>query len=361
MSVDISKIDKNFLAGSRIDREDIQWISILSEPIAVHGLAVAEEDKFFRLPEEIVDRVNEGICVLGRHTAGGRIRFRTDSSCIAYRAKLRYKGGMPHMPLTGSAGTDIFVNGKSCTTFRPNSVNSEWYEGILEIGADVEDMQGMKDIEMNMGLYNGITEGWIGLKKGSILEAPAPYAVEKPIVYYGNSVTQGGCASKPGNSFPAFLGRWLNADHINLGFSGSGRGEEIMARYIASLSMSLFFMDYDHNAPTAEHLRNTHYPFYKIVREAQPNLPIIMASMPNKDLMPAYRAERREIIRQTYERARAEGDEKVWFVDGTTLFGEERDACTMDGAHPNDLGFWCMAKSLLPHIREALRGTEENA
>ena len=355
MNVDISKIDANFLAGSSIEKDDIIWINILEAPISLHGLAVTENGKFWRLPEHLINEVNEGVSVLGQHTSGGRIRFRTDSPYIAYRAKPLFQSLMSHMPLTGSAGTDIFVNGKSCTTFRPKSHRSEWFEGILEIGDDVPDMQGMKDVELNMGLYNGITEGWIGLQAGSTLEAPAPYTIEKPIVYYGNSVTQGGCASKPGNSFPAFIGRWLNADHINFGFSGAGKGEENMAEYIAGLDMSLFFMDYDHNAPTGEHLENTHYRFYKIIREKNPTLPIIMASMPNQDLRPTYRAERRDIIRATYERAIAEGDQYVWFVDGVTLFGDEdRDTCTMDGAHPNDLGFYRMAKSLLPYIKNAL-------
>lgn len=356
MKVDISKVDVNFLAGTKIAKDDITWISILESPISIHGLAVAENGRFWRLPEGLIDQVNPGVSVLGRHTAGGRIRFRTDSPYIAYRAKPLNSGYMSHMPLTGSVGTDIFVNGISCTTFRPAHDSAEWYEGILEIGEDVENMQGMKDIELNMGLYNGITEGYIGLKAGCALEEAAPYAIGKPVLYYGNSVTQGGCASKPGNSFPAFLGRWLNADHINLGFSGSGKGEENMARYIASLPMSAFFMDYDHNAPNAEHLWRTHYPFYKIIREAQPDLPIIIATMPNEDLKPTQREERFRAIRATYDRAIAEGDSKVWFIDGRTLFGgADRDACTMDGAHPNDFGFYRMAKNILPTLKEALQ------
>ena len=356
MIIDISKIDSNFLAGSIINKEDIVWINILQSPISIHGLAVKEHGKFWRLPEELIDHVNTGVTILGKHTAGGRIRFCTDSPYIAYRAKPLFSGYMPHMPLTGSVGTDIFVNGKSCMTFRPESDKDEWYEGILEIGTDVEDMQGMKNIELNMGLYNGITEGWIGLKAGSVLEKAKPYTIEKPIVYYGNSVTQGGCASKPGNSFPGFLGRWLDADYLNFGFSGAGYGEESIAEYIAGLNMSLLFMDYDHNAPTIEYLRRTHYRFYRIVRENNPELPIIMASMPNLDLQPTYRSERRAVIRESYERAIAEGDRLVRFIDGIKMFGEEeRDACTMDGAHPNDLGFYLMAKSIFPYMKEALK------
>lgn len=355
MKVDISKIDPNFLIGSKITREDITWINILESPISIRGLAVTKEGKFWRLPEDLIDQVNEGVTVLAKHTAGGRIRFRTNSPFIAYRAKPLNSGYMSHMPLTGSVGTDIFINGISFTTFRPGHDSYEWYEGIVEVPQEIESMQGMKNVELNMGLYNGITEGWIGLQTGSVLEAPNPYTIDKPVVYYGSSITQGGCASKPGNCFPAFLARWLDTDHINLGFSGSGRGEENVARYIASLDMSAFVMDYDNNAPTVEHLRNTHYRFYQIIREAHPDLPIIMVSKPNGDSVYAVRAQRREVIRESYNRARAEGDTKVWFVDGETLFGDaDRDACTMDGAHPNDFGFYRMAQNLLPYLKEAL-------
>ena len=128
-----------------------------------------------------------------------------------------------------------------------------------------------------------------------------------------------------------------------------------MAEYIASLPMSVFVLDYDHNAPNPEHLNKTHYRFYEIIRKAQPDLPIIMVSMPDTDRNPADADERRGIIMNTYLRARAEGDRKVWFVDGRTLFGgRDRDCCTMDGCHPNDLGFYRMAEGLLPAIREAL-------
>lgn len=349
MKLDISKIDPNFLIGSQIDKTDLVWLNVLDAPFSIHGLAVTEKGKFYRLPEPLVDQVNDGIKSLGRHTTGGRIRFRTDSPYIAYRAKPLYMGSMSHMPLTGSVGTDIFVNGKSLTTFRPANDHQEWYEGCVDVqGA------GIQDVELNLPLYNGLTEIFVGLKKGATLESPRPYAIEKPIVYYGNSVTQGGCASKPGNSYQGFLSRWLNADHINLGFSGSGCGEENMAEYIAGLEMSALVMDYDYNAPNAEYLRKTHYRFYEIIRKAQPDLPILMNSMmTDRDIVDT--EERREVILQTYLRARAEGDRKIWFVDGRMLFGgKDRDCCTMDGAHPNDLGFYRIAENYLPLIREAL-------
>jgi len=350
MKMDITQIDPNFLIGSKIDKTDVVWMKATDAPLRIHGLAVAEGERFWRLPEYLIDSVNEGVCTLARHTAGGRIRFRTDSPYIAYRAKSFGGGQMSHMPLTGSNGTDLFVDGVSYTTFRPNSAKEQWFEGIADMRS-----AGMHDIEMNLGLYNGYTEIYVGVQAGSAVEAPRSYAVEKPVVYYGSSITQGGCASKPGNCYEAYISRWLNCDHINLGFSGSGRGEENMAEYIASLPMSAFVMDYDHNAPNPEHLEKTHFRFYEIVRKAQPELPIIMVSMPDTDRNTAEADVRRSIIMNTYLTARSNGDKKVWFIDGRSLFGgHDRDCCTMDGCHPNDLGFYRMAEAICPIVKEAL-------
>ncbi len=350
MQIDITAIDKNFLIGSQIDKTDVQWHNIPSAPFSVHGLAVVEKDKFYRLPEGLMAQVHDGLTSLARHTSGGRIRFRTDSPYIAYRSKSFGGGLMPHMPLTGISGADLFVNGVSITTFRPMNPRADWFEGVANICGD-----GMKDIEINLGLYNGVKEIWIGVQQGCTLEAPRAYTLPDPVVYYGSSITQGGCASKPGNAYPAFISRWLDSDFINLGFSGNAKGEPIMAQYIASLKMSAFVLDYDHNAPSVEHLAETHYPFYKIIRNAQKDLPIIMVSMPDTDKNPEDADRRREVIMNTFMRARSEGDQKVWFVDGRMLWGgRDRDCCTMDGTHPNDIGFYRMAEGILPSVKAAL-------
>ena len=163
---------------------------------------------------------------------------------------------------------------------------------------------------------------------------------------------------KVGSCYPTILARRLDAPLVNLGFSGNGRGEPEMAQYISTLHMSAFVLDYDHNAYHPEHLMKTHEPFYQIVRKAHPDLPIIMMSKPdfeNGSLQE--NIERRSIIRRTYDRAVAAGDRRVWFIDGQTLFGEtDRDMCTVDGAHPTDLGFLRMADAVEPILRHALAG-----
>ena len=122
---------------------------------------------------------------------------------------------------------------------------------------------------INFPLYQGVNSLYIGLKEGSVIKEAPEYETTAPFVYYGSSITQGGCASRPGSAYQNILSRHLQWDHINLGFSGSCKGEDEMAYYIASLDMSVFVYDYDHNAPTVEHLKNTHEIFFKKIKIKQ--------------------------------------------------------------------------------------------
>jgi len=218
----------------------------------------------------------------------------------------------------------------------------------------------MRDWILNFPLYGGTTEVELGFLPGASLEAPAPHKISRPILFYGSSITQGGCASRPGNCYSSMLCRAVDAEQINLGFSGCGKGEPAMAEFIASLDLSVFVYDYDHNAPNADHLRQTHEPFFRIIREKHPDLPVIFMSMCNiwpelRDKALEEDIERREIIRTTFRNAVNAGDRNVYFIDGETLFGKScRTACTVDRCHPNDLGFYRMYEHVLPVLKTAL-------
>ena len=197
----------------------------------------------------------------------------------------------------------------------------------------------MTDYVINFQLYNDVKRLYLGFKKGSTVEHGEKYAIDKPIVYYGSSITQDECASRPGNQYQGFISQRFNADFINLGFSGSAKGEPALAKYIGSLEMSTFVYDYDYNSPSDEHYQDTHEAFFKKFREARPDTPVIIVTRP----FPC-NLKRIEIARKTYENAVAAGDKNVVFVDGRTLFGEEfKTCCTVDGCHPTDLGFYRMA------------------
>lgn len=217
----------------------------------------------------------------------------------------------------------------------------------------------METVTVNLPRNDHLLSMEIGIEDGAVMREAPEYDIPKPIVFYGSSITEGGCASRPGNAYTSIVSRWLDADHRNMGFSGRARGEAGFAEYLAGMrDMSLFVMDYDHNAPSPEHLQETHAPFFRIVREAQPELPIVILSRPDTDKFPEDSRRRRDIIRQTYQDAVESGDRKVWFMDGGAFFGPEgRGECTVDGTHPNALGFMRMAQELYPLLCEILGKT----
>ena len=142
---------------------------------------------------------------------------------------------------------------------------------------------------------------------------------------------------------------------INLGFSGSGRAEDRIVDYMAGLSMSAFVSDYDHNAPNVAHLAATHCKMYQKIRAAHPEIPYIMISRVDFDCNYHENVARRDVILDTYRYARAQGDRNVYLIDGESVFrGRYIDMCTVDGVHPNDLGFALMADAVEATLRRAL-------
>ena len=65
----------------------------------------------------------------------------------------------------------------------------------------------------------------------------------------------------------------------------------------------------------------------------------------------------REFQRKTVEDLRCKGDEKIMFLDASEFLGEDFDECTVDGCHPNDLGFLRIANGMEPFLREVLLKT----
>ena len=354
--MDIAAIDKNLRVDTNLSESDIFWQDAACPPFAVYG-AVATSP-WLRLPLDVAEATSPGVVVLGRNTAGIRVRFRTDSPYIAIHAEWDTLCQMSHMPATGIYGFDLYAvkHGRQryiATLTPPSNKNDtigapNGYDSLRYVSGE------MTDYVLNFPLYNNVDRLLIGVKEGSSFETPASYSAPLPIVYYGSSITQGGCASRPGNCYQNFISRELDMDYINLGFSGSGKAEQPMVDYLASLTMSAFVADYDHNATSPEHLNDTHFNLYQCIRAKHPTIPYIMISRPDF----VYTAEgnaRRDVILTSYHKALEAGDKNVYFIDGASFFvGSEWDACTVDGAHPNDLGFYRMAQGILPVLQQAL-------
>ncbi len=358
----LDKIDKNLAVSTEISEKDVAFYDVKQAPFKLYGLYNPKEENVFkRLPSSVAKATSEGVYVLHTNTAGGRLRFKTDSEYVAISVKIKDIHLMTHMALAGIAGFDMYVkdeNGYTChKTFMPCEGGSHGpikaeekggYEGVHHFGD-----KKMRDITLNFPLYNDVQGLYIGVQKDAQILEGDSYKYDKPIVCYGSSITQGGCASRPGNAYSNILSRMLDADVYNLGFSGSAEGEDAIADYIAGLDMKVFIYDYDYNAPSDEHLKNTHEKMFKKIREKNPELPVIMVSRPDYHYSEK-REIRREIIKTTYQNALSAGDKNVYFVNGTEFFKDCGDSATVDNCHPNDLGFMYMARKLYDVLKDVV-------
>ena len=344
-------VDKNMHVENSINKSDVVFMDVRKEPFDVYGLYdYKNEPVFKRMPTDVAKTVNNGVAELHLHTAGGRVRFCTDSEYVAIKCVWDKTTHFSHMPLTCSGGLDMYLDtdipgvSKFVGTFVPPFDVKNGFESVINLKT-----KEMRYFTINFPTYNNVSELYIGLQEGAEVGKGRKYSIEKPVVFYGSSITQGGCASRPGNTYQAILSRHLDFNFINLGFSGSGCGEQTIVDYMASLEMSAFFSDYDHNS-SVEGLRNKHLPMYKKIREKHPDIPYIMMSRVDVDAGANGYGEtriRRKIIHDTFTYALEQGDENVYFVDGEGIFrGPYEDCCTVDSVHPNDFGFLCMARSL---------------
>ena len=354
--MDISKIDKNFKIETSF-KEDVVLYDAESAPFKIYGV-FREGDRFVRIPKEVGDKVNDGVKGLLFNTAGGRVRFMTDSPYVAIKAEMNSIKIMSHMPVAGSTGFDLYREDEELgetyvATYRPNLDIKDGFEAIAHIGE-----KKMRMLTIHFPTYSGVSKLYIGLAPDSKVEEPKPYINTKPIVYYGSSITQGGCASKPADTYQDIISRRFDVDYINLGFAGSARAEDAMIDYINSLDMSIFVYDYDHNAPNPEFLAQTHEKGFLKIREAHPNLPIILMARPryiiNEDT-----AKRLEVIKKTFDNAKSNGDDNVYMLTGRELMAICKNDGSVDGTHPTSLGFFSMACAVGDVIEKIIKKSQD--
>ncbi len=344
-----------------LEEKNLAFYDVRQAPFQVYGLYdYRGQSSFKRMPDEVAKATNEGVAGLYLNTSGGRVRFSTNSPYVAIKAAMPSVTYFSHMSLTGTGGFDLYIDdavgSTYYNTFFPPFGMKEGYEAIIRFPDAAE-----RQLTIHFPLYSNVDTLLVGVEPSASLGIGQPYRHQKPVLYYGSSITQGACASRPGNSYAAVISRRLGCDFINLGFSGSAKGEDVIAEYLSGLDVSVFVCDYDHNAPSVEHLEATHEKLFLRVREKSPRLPVVFVTKPDFDTNPAENILRRDVVHRTYMNAVRRGDKRVWFVDGRSLFmGENRDACTVDACHPNDLGMIRMAEIIGRAVSEAL-AVSENA
>ena len=326
--------------------------SYLDEPLRIFGVVDFEKTRRLRrLPDALREEI-PSLVFLGQRCPGARLCFRTNAKKVTLHIDFETFKPDVGMSVYAAQSAFVYVGDRPVSRFagliHPKDYENKSFSGNFFKSGDME------DVTIFLPRNEVIADIRIEVSDDALVEAPTPYRYSRPIVYYGSSITEGGCSCNHSNAYNAILSRWLDVDYYNLGFSGNAKGELPMADFINGIDMSVFVYDYDHNAPNVEHLEKTHEPFFKRIREAHPDLPILMMTRP-KACYNEENSARREVVRRTYENAVAAGDTLVRFLDGETFYGDvDRELCSIDGVHPNDLGFYRMATAIRPVLEELL-------
>lgn len=289
------------------------------------------------------------------------LRFRSDAKEIRIRAKLGHISRMDHMAMVGSMGFDLYIGtGTEKRYFRSSRIDFSKDDYEVCLFGPVKERK-MREFTIHFPLYSGVDEFSIGLDVGAKTEEPTPWKDPRPVVMYGTSIQQGGCASRPGMCHTNRLSRLLNRPFLNYAFSGSGRGEPEAARLLAEVEdPAMYILDYDAN--TSPEQQVTSLPaFIDILREKHPDTPILLVSriyfayesLDGATVTPERRKYTENHIRE-YCRRHEKGDNNIYFLDGTTLFGPELTEGTVDGVHCTDLGFYLIANNMAPVIEKIL-------
>jgi len=343
--------------------EPLRWLSLTNAEVAVAGLPWFKENggELVRLPARLKTTFRPAVWSLAHSPSGARVRFRSDTRTLAVRLEYPSAPNMANMHAYGQTGVDLYVDGIYFATAVADkeAKPGKTYERILFDFSKQPRVE--REITLYLSLYKPVKVRGIGVDTGAKLSPAKSFSIAKPVVFYGTSITQGGAASRPGMSYEAILGRKLNLDFVNLGFSGNGLGEPEVARAVAEIDASCFVLDFGANHKTGEAMREVYAPFLDAVRAQHPTTPIIAVTplyTSREERIPNFKTdwqERREWIRRVVRERIKRGDKNLYLVDGAGLLGSNPGDGLVDGGHPNDLGFYRMAEGLAPTLRRALK------
>jgi hypothetical protein len=341
-----------FAADQKTDpqmaKADGQTLWYDGKVLAVEGKGWADVQSFYdRLPAKAQGKAPPNVWNLSHHSAGLCVAFTTDAPEIKVRWTVTSGSlAMPHMPATGVSGVDLYAKDNAG---RWQFVGNGPPQAISSAATFTPPPS--RQYLLYLPLYNGTASVEIGIPKDRSMSKPETSAARRnSIVWYGTSITQGACASRPGMAATAIVGRRLDAEMINLGFSGSGRMEPEMAELLADLNPSVYVLDCIWNMPP-ELVTQRVEPFVKRLRAAHPDTPILLAEDSNfKNICPT---DKGRVLRGIYEKMTAAGVKNLHFLSNQGMLGADGEG-TVDGCHPNDLGMMRQAEVFITAIKPLL-------
>ncbi len=350
-------------ANAVVDTNGVKWIDGKYLPIEGRWTLGDTKHYYSRLPDTVTTNVNGGVRGMRGHTSGMLFHFRTDSKFLVIRHKpLNGWHAMPHMTEVGTSGWDVYRLDKESGKWRFVASNHGAAADKGNPGARVKRIAWRAGDEciINLPLYNGVKEFSLGIAPGANVEAPSPWAsgVTKPVVFYGTSITHGGCCTRPGLGFVNIVGRDLQVPVYGLGFSGSGVMEFEMSEHLAAIDASCYVLDclWNMGMSTGNNRRGrnvdqNYEPFIRNLRAKRPGVPIVMAEQ--CDVFCGGPNDKDKCIKALYEKLIAEGWKDLVYLPKDKMYTGDFDG-TVDGCHPNDLGMRSMADAFGDAVRKAI-------
>ena len=336
----------------------IAWFDATKLPVEGKGWTDLKKP-FDRFPAKAETLVRPAVWNLSRHSAGMQIRFKTDSPSIAVNYEVTSGTvAMYHMPATGVSGIDLYGEDSKGTmrwigVSRPTG---KIVKSTLAGNLDKPKSGKLRTYTIYLPLYNGLEKLEIGVKANSKFE---PVETRKnPILFYGTSIMHGACASRPGMSISAILGRRLNRPTMNLGFSGNGRMDIEIADLIGEQKPTLVAIDCLPNM-NGKMVSERAIPFVEKLREHLPNVPVLLVedrSFTNSEFFKSRRDHHlasRKALKAAFSELQP-NDKHLYYLEGADLLGKDGEAAT-DGSHPNDLGMMRYADAYEEVLRKILR------
>ncbi len=336
---------------------DAQWHDVTKWGVEGRGWGDQERKRWYdRLPAKADGKVTPAVWNLSRDSAGMMVRFKTDAKAIYTRYELSKPTlGMPAMPATGVSGLDLYARDEkgqwrwmACPKPTQQKVEAVLIHDIAP---------GEREFAAYLPLYNGIEKLEIGVPKDAKLEGLAPR--EKPIVFYGTSITHGANASRPGMVHTAILGRRLDHPVMNLGFSGNGRMDAAVGELLNELDPAAIVIDCLPNMGPADVTAKCE-PLVKQLRAKHAMIPIILVEdrrNTNSWIMPAkikFHDDNHAALKAVYEKLQAAKIPNLHYIGGDELYGTDAEGAN-DGSHATDLGFMRQADIFEPVLRAALK------
>ena len=344
-----------------MEKPQLHWYAPVNAPFVLEGFPFFEKERLYRrLSVNPAFKLPEGVESQSWDTSGGQIRFRARFKTLRLRARLAGAASNDHLTATGQCGFDLYFAAEGMPRYYSTTRFDHKADHYDVLMAELPEPQ-MLEVVINFPLYIGVHEVLLGFDAGAEIFPPSPRALPGRIVVYGTSITQGGCANRPGMEYTNILSRRLNTEVVNEGYSGAGCSEPEVAHAVADIDDPILYIhDSEANTPDYEVIAARFPRYMRIYRERHPETPILIVSqIPfSKELRhPAIRERRlrNKALQQTIvEQFRAEGDRNIYFLDGETLFPGDFEEYTVDGVHCTDLGFMHMADGLEPTIRRLL-------